>query len=250
MDRGSGAERAAIGGAVGRRSGLRDLFLRAARSGFLLSLCLVLATLSGCIHLARPSNVRPGAALTVLAGATREGHEAPANDPVYKDIPATSATDLQVDLEYGWKLSADRGIRLGLAVPLTMHEATPLGALLGTSADVYYQFAGAPLEAGFGGFLGLTSGAYLQAGRPVGTAGGGIIRLDGGLALLGVLLATHAAFRPFGALAWERDRWRLALWGDLDWYPRPLRRCDDDCDPEDYLKTRGTVGAAVSRYFR
>ncbi len=89
------------------------------------------------------------------------------------------------------------------------------------------------------------------AGVRVARGSWGDLRLDGGLAVVGrfMLFGDAPGVRPFAILSLERHDWTLGVWGDRVRYPGAVKRCDEDCDPDDYLKSHAGAGISLERRF-
>jgi hypothetical protein len=216
------------------------------------NLCVPLAALvcllPGCVHVIHPAGIRPGWFAETALGRAREDLEkrtgAPADQPTSADV-----WDLQVNLGHRWRFSPNSGLAAELLVPLSAHDASPLGSLAATSLDLYWQFLGRPLDVGVGGVLGINGGVYLEAGKTLALGPARQIDLALGVMALGGYDVgapeLGGPLREFAVVNVREGRLSVGVWADHEDYPEPVGRCDESCDYEDYLEERWAAGAAV-----
>jgi hypothetical protein len=214
---------------------------------------LLVCLLASCVHVMHPSGVSPGWFAEAGLGRAHESYEERGATP--EDRPASGETwDLQVNIGRGWRFSRNSGVLVELLVPLSAHDASVVGALAATSLDLYYQFLGWPVDAGCGAVVGINGGIYLECGRTFDVRGGR--QMDVGLGVMAIggydvgVPTTGGPLREF-ALAGVRNRtWRVGLWGTHEHYDEALGRCDEDCQYDDFLTDRWTIGLVLGRRLR
>jgi len=193
---------------------------------------------SGCIHITHPSNVKPGWSADIVGGISEEHYRAETgcsncrvDEPVSGDVNV-----IQMNVAWGKRLESGDAFRAGLMVPLSMNNGSALGAMGGTTLDIYYQFMDAPFNVGAGGMAGLAnSGIYLEAGKTLYAADGFELDVDIGISAE-IALLTELGIRPFFLTGFTTGRWKAGIWADYLKYKDYLKRCDENCHADDFLK--------------
>ena len=201
-------------------------------------------TLAGCGHVIHPAAVQPGLAVDVVPAHETTRHEPKSQEGAYRApgdfAPFTSSEpSLQVSLGYGWQFGEHTGVQLQLAA----------GTLTLPTLDAYFQFLGAPFDAGAGlafGFPGFAS-PYVMAGKAIGD-GDIRLRVDGGVRGFWVLEPygqDYPAGGPMALVTLQRDLWAAGLWADGVYSPSPQYYiyCDENCMAEHLARWRLSVGA-------
>jgi hypothetical protein len=193
--------------------------------------------LFGCIHIAHPSNVRPGWSADIVGGVSEEHY----HNPDCSDCRADESTSgnvnvLQANVAWGKRITGGRAFRAGLMVPLSMNNGSALGAMGGTTLDVYYQLTNSPFNFGAGGMAGLaTNGIYLETGKTLHPFEGFEMDIDMGVSTE-IALLQEPGIRPFLLIGLAGRKWRAGMWADYLQYRHYLKRCDENCEADDSLE--------------
>lgn len=230
---------------------MKRRFFRPIRGASLI-FCPAILVLSGCIHMTHPSNVRPGWSADIVAGLGRERYREDsdcascrAGEPSSGDVSV-----VQMNMAWGTMLKNGDALRVGLMIPLAMNNGSALGAMGGTTLDFYYQFMKGPFNFGAGGMAGLiNSGVYLEAGKTFYPSAGFELDIDAGVSEE-IALFHEPGIRPFFLISFAGDRWKVGLWADYLKYPGYLKRCDENCEADDYLDRSVSGGFCLGRRFR
>jgi hypothetical protein len=206
---------------------------------------------SGCIHITHSSNVRPGWSAEVVGGASHERYRALADCGTCRgDEPTTGDINVvQMNLAWGKRLEGGRALRTGLMIPLSMNNGSTLGAMGGTTLDIFFQFLKGPIDMGAGGLAGLaTSGVYLEGGKTFTPARALELSFDIG-ASAEIALLQEPGIRPFVLIGFSAERWKAGLWTDYLVYSDYLKRCDENCEVDDFIERSASGGLFVARSF-
>jgi hypothetical protein len=209
---------------------------------FLISLGI--AVHNGCIHMTHPSNVRPGWSADIVGGVSHEYYHNEAECGLCADDdPATGDVNvIQADISWGKKLANGDAFRATLMVPLSMNNGSMLGAMGGTTLDLYYQFLDGPINAGAGGLVGLVvDGVYLEAGKTFLPLEGFELNIDIGVSGEAALF-NDFGIRLFSLAGVSAGRWKAGIWADHVRYIDYLKRCDENCETDDYLESSVSGG--------
>jgi hypothetical protein len=221
---------------------MRSRFTRPVREIPIL-ISLAICVFSGCIHITHPSNVRPGWSADIVGGVSEEHYRADigCNSCLGGEPLSGPVNVIQMNLAWGKRLKNGDALRTGLMVPLSMNNGSALGAMGGTTLDIYYQFLEGPFNVGAGGMAGLVnSGIYLEAGKTLHPSDKFEVNLDlGASAELG--LFQEPGIRPFLLVGFSGKRWNAGIWADYLQYRNYLKRCDENCEADDFLE-RSTSG--------
>jgi hypothetical protein len=214
-------------------------------------LFLVLFTIpvfSGCIHITHPSNVKPGWSADIVGGVSEEHYRGDINHE--RDEPAPqNISVIQMNLSWGKELASGDALRAGLMVPLSMNNGSPLGAMGGTTLDIFYQFMKGPLNVGAGGMAGLAiNGVYLEAGKTFHPSDEFEVDFDIG-ASTEIALFREPGIRPFALIGFAGERWKAGIWADYLKYQDYLKRCDENCEADDFLERSVSGGFYIGRRF-
>ncbi len=216
---------------------------------YLISFALLFS--SGCMHIIHPSNIDPGWSADVMGGVGREHYHANVecggcfeNEPDSQDVNI-----IQLGLAWGKRLENGDALRAGLIVPLSMNNGSALGAMGGTTLDIYYQFMDGRFDAGFGGLVNLaSSGIYLEAGKRFNPSKGLELNFDAGVSAEFALF-NEPGIRLFSLAGVSTGRWRLGIWADYLKYRDYLKRCDENCETDDFLERSFSGGFYLGRSF-
>ena len=215
--------------------------------------------LAGCFHITHPSNVSPGWSGQIVGGITEEKNEPPAEyirDE--NDLSHTRVAAAQLNFGYGREYGGDRALYTGLVVPLAVHDASPVAGLAGTALDIYFQFAGGPFDAGVGALAGfLSGGLYLEAGKTVSPGGGSEFHFDAGVAAVSYIplqawngwetSLEEFGVKLFAIVSGRGEAWEFGIWAERESYGEPLKRADENYDPDDLLNSSWSAGVMVGR---
>jgi hypothetical protein len=136
---------------------------------------------------------------------------------------------IQMNLAWGKRLQGGKALRTGLMIPLSMNNGSALGAMGGTTLDIYYQFLKGPINVGAGFMAGLVnSGVYLEAGRTFSLTDEFEMDIDMGVSAE-IALFQEPAIRPFFLVGCAGKGWKVGLWADYLKYGNYLKRCDENC---------------------
>ena len=214
----------------------------------LLLVFLTISVFSGCIHITHPSNVKPGWSADIVGGVSEEHYRA-GNDH-QGDVPASgNVSVIQMNLSWGKRLASGDALRAGLMVPLSMNYGSALGAMGGTTLDIYYQFMKGPFNVGAGGMAGfVNSGVYLEAGKTFYPSDEFEVDIDIG-ASAELALFQEPGIRPFALIGIAGGRWKAGIWADYLKYQDYLKRCDENCEADDFLERSVSGGFFLGSTF-
>jgi len=205
----------------------------------------------GCIHMTYPSNVRPGWSADLVGGVSREYYheDAECSNCMVDDPGRGDVSVVQANVYWGKRLSNGNAFRAGLMVPLAMNNGSTLGAMGGTTLDLYYQFLGGSFNAGAGGLVGLAiDGLYLEAGKTFLPIEGCELDVDIGVSGEAALF-NDFGIRFFSAIGLSAGRWKAGIWADHLTYVDYLKRCDENCEHDDFLERSVSGGLYVGGRF-
>jgi hypothetical protein len=206
---------------------------------------------SGCIHITHPSNVRPGWSADIVGGVSHERYRADAAcGTCAVDEPTTGDINVvQMNLAWGKRLQGNRALRTGLMIPLSMNNGGALGAAGGTTLDLFFQFLKGRIDMGVGGMAGLvTSGVYVEGGKTFSLSRALEMNIDMG-ASAEIALLQEPGIRPFVLVGLSGERWKAGLWADYLEYADYLKRCDENCEADDFLERSVSGGLFVGASF-
>ena len=214
----------------------------------LLLVFLTISVFSGCIHITHPSNVRPGWSADIVGGVSEEHYRADTDHQ--GDVPAPqNVSVIQANLSWGKRLASGDALRAGLMVPLSMNNGSALGAMGGTTLDIYYQFMKGPFNVGAGGMAGsINSGVYLEAGKTFYPSDEFEVDIDIG-ASTEIALFREPGIRPFALIGIAGGRWKAGIWADYLKYQDYLKRCDENCEADDFLERSVSGGFFLGSTF-
>ena len=216
--------------------------------GILFLALITIPVFSGCIHITHPSNVRPGWSADIVGGVSEEHYR---GDTDHKgDEPAPqNVSVIQMNLSWGKRLASGDALRAGLMVPLSMNNGSALGAMGGTTLDIYYQFMKGPFNVGAGGMAGsINSGVYLEAGKTFYPSDEFEVDIDIG-ASTEIALLQEPGIRPFALIGIAGERWKAGIWADYLKYQDYLKRCDENCEADDFLERSVSGGFFLGSTF-
>lgn len=208
------------------------------------SLSMGIAVHNGCIHMTHPSNVRPGWSADIVGGTSREHYytEASCSGCSGEEPSTGDVMVLQANVAWGKRLANGDSFRAALMVPLSMNNGSMLGAMGGTTLDLYYQFLDGPISAGAGGLVGLVvDGVYLEAGKTFLPLEGFELDIDMGISGEAALF-NDFGIRLFSLVGVSTGRWKAGIWADHLTYVDYLKRCDENCETDDYLESSVSGG--------
>ncbi len=206
---------------------------------------------SGCIHITHPSNVKPGWSADIVGGVSEERYRTDtACSGCRAGEPASGTVDvIQTNLAWGKRLENGNALRAGLMIPLSMNNGSALGAMGGTTLDIYYQFIDGPLNVGAGGMAGfVNSGVYLEAGKTLHPSDGFELDIDVGVSTE-IALFQEPGIRPFFLVGLAGGKWKAGIWADYLKYRDYLKRCDENCRADDFLERSVSGGLFLGRSF-
>jgi len=117
-----------------------------------------------------------------------------------------------------------------------MNNGSVLGAMAGTTLDLYCQFMEGPLNLGAGGLGGaVIDGVYLEAGKTLHPSDGFEMNIDAGISAE-IALFQEAGIRPFFLVGFAGKRWHAGIWADYLEYRDYFKRCDENCEVDDFLE--------------
>ncbi len=218
-------------------------------------LAFLLCTLAGCVHVTHSARVKAGWSGEVVVARAHEGYGS-RGDASSSPVPASGeAVDVQINIGHGWRFSPNSALLAELLIPLSAHDASALGAMCATSLDLYYQFLAWPLDTGAGAVLGAIPSIYLETGKTLTLSDDrevslGVGVMAGGLGKAHFPTSPSRSWKGFLSLSLSGSHWMAAIWGDYDRYPGVWGRCDDDCDPDDFIKNRSAAGFMLGRRLR
>jgi hypothetical protein len=216
-----------------------------------IAISIAIVSLSGCIHITHPSNVKPGWSADIIGGVSEEHYAAdPECNQCSGNKPASGNVNvIQMNLAWGKRLESGKALRAELMVPLSMNNGTALGAMGGTTLDVYYQFVRGPFNVGAGGMAGfVNSGFYLEAGKAFHPSDAFEVNTDIG-ASTEIALFQEPGIRPFFLVGLAGERWKAGIWVDYLKYRDYLKRCDENCAADDFLERSISGGFYVGSSF-
>ena len=216
---------------------------------FLVSLAI--SVFSGCIHVTHPSNVRPGLSADIVGGVSEEHYRADTEcNGCQRDEPVSGNVNVfQMNLAWGKRLEGGDALRAGLMVPLSMNNASELVAVGGTTFDIYYQFRDGPFNMGAGGLAGaIISGVYLEAGKTIYLSDGFEMNIDVGMSAE-IALFREAGIKPFFLVGVASRRWHAGLWADYLKYRNYFKRCEENCELDDFLEKSVSGGFYLGSTF-
>jgi hypothetical protein len=147
-----------------------------------------------------------------------------------------------MNVAWGKKLKSGDAFRAGLMVPLSMNNGSALAAMGGTTLDIYYQFVDSPFNAGAGGLAGVAlNGVYLEAGKTFYPSDGFKLDIDLGLSAE-IALFREPGIRPFFLVSFDGRKWKVGIWADYMKYQNYLKRCDENCEADDFLEKSFSCG--------
>lgn len=198
-----------------------------------------------------PSNVRPGWSTDIVGGVSREQYHTEAMcDDCPGDEPSSGDVNvIQANVAWGKRLANGNAFRAGLMVPLSMNNGSAFGAMGSTTLDLYYQFMDGPLNAGAGGLVGLAvDGLYLETGKTFLPLEG--LELDIDIGISGEFaLFNDFGIRLFSLVGVSAGRWKAGIWADHIKYVDYLKRCDENCEPDDFLERSVSGGFFIGNSF-
>jgi hypothetical protein len=216
---------------------------------FLISIGI--AAFPGCIHMTHPSNVKPGWSADIVGGVSHEQYRTETecglcagDDPTTGDVNV-----IQANISWGKRMSNGNAFRAGLMVPLSMNNGSTLGAMGGTTLDLYYQFMDGSFNAGAGGLVGLAvDGVYLEAGKTFLPLEGFELDIDIGVSGEASLF-NDFGIRLFSLIGVSAGRWKAGIWADHMKYVDYLKRCDENCEHDDFVEKSVSGGLYVGGRF-
>jgi hypothetical protein len=154
-----------------------------------------------------------------------------------------------MNLSWGRRFQGGNALRAGLMVPLSMNNGSALAAMGGTTLDVYYQFIDGPFNVGAGGLAGAaTNGVYLETGKTLHPSGGFELSIDVGMSAE-IALFQEPGIRPFVLIGFAGERWKAGIWADYLKYREYLKRCDENCEADDFLERSVSGGFYLGSSF-
>jgi len=150
---------------------------------------------------------------------------------------------------WGKKLKSGDALRAGLMVPLSMNNGSALAAMAGTTLDIYYQFIDSPFNVGAGGLAGVAiNGVYLEAGNTLYPSDAFKLDIDVGMSTE-IALFQEPGIRPFFLISFAGERWKAGIWADYLKYRDYLKRCDENCEADDFLERSFSGGFYLGSTF-
>jgi hypothetical protein len=105
------------------------------------------------------------------------------------------------------------------------------------------------ISLGAGGMVGLANnGVYLETGKTLYPAKGFELDIDIGISAE-ISLFTEPGIRPFFIVGLAGERWKAGVWADYLEYKDYLKRCDENCNADDYLEKSVSGGLFIGRSF-